>query len=151
MIYNYPPELFTYPERGLLYVDLNEMSVANGVLDLVVVIVTPHDGYGTVNQTSFELIIDDYTAEFLDQRLLKLNNVKMYGEFIFAVSAGSSQATLHIPFSCDVMLYPKWKAEGTGGSFTLGIVGITVTYYDVQASRTYTTATTVPVRVEFRN
>ena len=47
MIYNYPPRIFAYPKNELLC-DLNRPG-PNGMMQLLVVIVTPHNGYAVIN------------------------------------------------------------------------------------------------------
>lgn len=147
MIYNYPPRIFAYPKDELLC-DLNQPG-ANGMMHLFVVIVTPHNGYAVVNQTFFQLSYGFYSKDVLDPNLLRYNNASMYREAVFAVPAGSFQTTLEIAFLCEVRLGFKWLQPGHAVEFPMGTVGVRVTFYDVQADRTYATDTTTTVWVTY--
>ena len=151
LIYNYTPTLFMYPQYELV-ADLSTYSRPNGILKLFVVIVTPHNGYAFVNQTAFVLSPDpEMTLPFLDPNMLKQNSVKMYRELIFAVPAGSFQTILEVPFWCDVQLAWQWRQPGSGGDFPLGIVGISLTFYDAQTNGVYVRSVTARVRAVFDN
>ncbi len=151
LIYNYTPSMFVYPKYEVV-VDLRKAILEpNGELDLVVVIVTPHNGYAFVNQTFFKLTNDSNALELLDSRLLDYTRVTIYRELIFAVPAGSFFTTLRIPFDVTVHLALEWLQPGKGGSFVLGSVGIKVTFYDAQQRSTYSTLTTAYLRVNFQN
>jgi hypothetical protein len=147
MIYNYPPRIFAYP-KDELRCDLNQPG-ANGMMRLFVVIVTPHNGYAVVNQTFFQLSYGFDSKDFLDPDLLRYNNASMYGETVLAVPAGSFQTTLEIAFLCDVRLGFKWLQPGHAVEFPMGTVDIRVTFYDVQAGRTYVTNATSTVWVDY--
>jgi len=147
MLYNYTPMIFAYPTTPVI-VDLRKFQ-PNGELELVVVIVTPHNGYAFVNQTFFRLYNDSYTKDFLDQSLLSYNSIMMYRELIFAVPQGSLQTTLRVRFLCDVVLAWEHLQPGRGGSFPLGEVGLSITFRDVQAKKTHSANTTVYIRVVF--
>jgi len=71
----------------------------------------------------------------------------MYRETVFAVSAGSFQTTLTIAFLCSVQLNFYYMQPTTGFTFPMGIVGVRVTFYDVQANRTHANGTTARVWV----
>ena len=147
MIYNYPPRIFAYP-KDELRCDLNKPG-PDGMMRLFVVIVTPHNGYAVVNQTFFQLSYGFDSKDFLDPDLLRYNDASMYGETVFAVPAGSVQTTLEIAFLCDVRLGFKWLQPGHGVEFPMGTVGIRVTFYDVQADRTYVSDATSTVWVDY--
>lgn len=151
MIFNYTPTLFVSPQDDLV-IDLNKYSQPNGILKLLVVVVTPHNGYAFVNETSFTLSPDpDMTLPYLDPNALTDNRVDMYHELIFAVPAGSYQTTLEVSFWCDVWLSWEWKQLGHGADFPLGVVSMSVTFFDAQSNAMYTKPVTAIVRVSFQN
>ena len=148
MIYNYPPRIFAYP-KDELRCDYNKPG-PNGMMRLFVVIVTPHNGYAVVNQTFFQLS-RDIPKGVLNPDLLTSNNASMYREVVFAVPAGSFETTLEIAFSCSVWLGFELIQPGHGGEFSMGTVGIRVTFYDVQAGKPYVSDTTSTVLVAYSN
>jgi hypothetical protein len=144
---NYPPKILAYPnDQYQLLCNLNKPS---GMMHLFVMILTPHSGYAVVNQTFFQLSF--YSKDVLDQRsdLLKSDNVTIYREPVFAVAAGSFQTTLEITFVCWITLAFQYIQPGRAVEAPIGTVGIRVTFYDVQADRTYTTDTTAMVWVTY--
>jgi len=151
MIYNYPPLVFAYPKYEVV-VSLGQLQpwgvYPNGELDLVVVIVTPHNGYAFVNRTFFTIFRDSYTEDLLDPR--SLSDVAMYRECIFAVPAGSLQITLKILFYCDVGLKANRMMPGYSGMFYLGEIGLRVVFHDVQTDKFHSILTKANVRVNYK-
>jgi len=149
MIYNYPPRIFAYPnDQHDLLCNLSHPE-PSGTMHLFVVIVTPHNGYAVVNQTPFRLSNDLYSKDVLDPNFLKSDNVSIYREPVFAVAAGSFQTTLEIGFACRVQLAFQYIQPGHAVEAPIGAVGIRVTFYDVQANKTYATNTTATVWVTY--
>jgi hypothetical protein len=149
MIYNYPPKIFAYPTSVFLC-DLNQPE-PNGMMRLFVVIVTPHNGYAVVNQTFFQPSYNNFSRGFLDPNRLSYNSASMYRETVFAVPAGSFQTTLEIAFLCGVQLGFNTIQPGHAVEFPMGTVGVRVTFYDVQANRTYVSNATATVWVAYSN
>ncbi len=101
---------------------------------LVVVVITPHNGYLTINQTLFEKSLSD---QELAREHTRVNDVKMEGRTVLAISQGSSEKSVEIPFRADIKVDMAYIKPGRSGTIHVGDVNLMITYYDIQAGRQY--------------
>lgn len=141
MMFDYAPEIFAYAKESF---NINQKYESGfGRLKLVVVVITPHNGYLTINQTSFEKSMPD---EQLAREHIRVNGVRMEERTVLAISQGSNEKSVEIPFKADIKVDMDCLKPGRSGTIYVGDLSLLVTYHDIQAGRQYSKEISVPVR-----
>jgi len=144
MMFDYTPEIFAYAKESF---DINQKYESGfGKLKLVVVVITPHNGYLIINQTSFEKSLSD---QELAREHIRVNDVKMEGRTVLAISQGSNEKSVEIPFRADIKVDMDYFKPGRSGAIHVGDANLMITYYDVQAGCQYSREISVPVRAVY--
>ncbi|MEM3018036.1 MAG: hypothetical protein QXO25_04060 [Candidatus Bathyarchaeia archaeon] len=142
MMFDYTPEIFAYAREPF---DINlKYESGFGRLKLVVVVITPHNGYVTVNQTSFSR---DVSGETLARENIQVAALKMEDRTVLAISQGSNEKSVEIPFRVDVKVGMDYIRPGRRDIIHVGDVRLQITYHDIQAGRQYSREVSVPVRI----
>jgi len=139
LTYNYTSQSFGYA-TGAINVSGSQYHAQ---VIFHVIIVTPHNGYATVNQTYFKFngnpAFDNHT------------DITLLGDYIMAVS-GTSEQSFELTFDCAIYPSLTYFHQGniTGIETVIGAVGLEIIYHDVQLRETFTSDVyEVPVLVNY--
>jgi len=143
LMYNYTSHVFGYANNRL-EVKTHGASLSDSPhIPFNVVIISPHSGFATVNQTFFRLYSD---SPFMNQ-----SRVILLGSYIMSVTPGSSERTFDLHFSANI--YPSFgyfeSRNMTGINTTLGSVGLVIIYHDVQLNKVTAFSFEIPVDINY--
>jgi hypothetical protein len=147
LVFNYTPRVFAYSPTGELVVYLGQ-SPPNGKLVLTVVVISPHNGYATINETGFRA---DNSSEYLDKHALKRDDIKLSGRYILAVQEGSFEKNVDLYFWSIIFLNNTYLTIRNiiGADFYVGSLELTIIFHDIQLGQYYLGKVEIPVRAKF--
>ena len=143
---NYTTRIFGYTNDALV-IEFKHGNNADGKLNFTVVIITPHYGYATVNQTYFK----PYNLsqnKFLDPQYLHSDLAIMWDNYILSVAPGAFERKLQLHFSANI--YPvRGLQPGTGFGTHIGVIGVWIVFYDAQTQAVIPKIVELSVGVEY--
>lgn len=151
---NYTSRVFGYAPEGTLYMDfihdpLNGIAtIGNGTLSFTVVIISPHYGYATINQSYFKVYEQPLTMSILSQSNLRSDFVRMQAEPILSVVPGAFEDNLELHFLAGVV-FSNAIALGATIRVPIGGIGIMITFYDVQTNTVTTTTVEISLMAHY--
>jgi len=150
MIYNYPPRIFIQAkDRFTLKLPETPSESGSGKANLTVTVITPHNGYVTIDQSSFNLSKDKYLLDLLDEERLESNNVKIVKPYPITVQQGTSEKVVEITFTGYVAFKMEEFRFHKGGRLEFGDIMVLITFFDVQSNRSYPHTESIPVYLEY--
>lgn|GEM_PF-5494332 len=131
--------------NDIIVVTVHGVYATNPHLLFNVVVITPHSGYATVNQTDFVL----YNSSL--QVFMKQTELQLLGTYVMPVGPGSSEQSFNLAFNANIFPVVGYleSRNMTGLSGVFGSVGLAVTYHDEQLSSTQTFAVEIPVQIDY--
>jgi len=152
---NYTSRVFGYAPEGTLqmnFIPLNPSNgtaaLANGTLSFTVVVISPHYGYATINQSYFNVYEQPITMSILSQSNLRSDIVRMQAEPILSVVPGAFEGNLELHF-LSVVVFSSNIARGALIDVPIGAIGITITFYDVQTNTVTTTTVEISLMAHY--